>query len=322
MIHLRLVIHFLLGSLIQVSAIVTSGDPNDPRWIIEPADAPFFVSLFNRGECAGTIVGKRFVVTAAHCVCNLYDKDESDAPTAILWNDERHQAIRTFFNPDCLFSCEDDGPNRCDVAVLEFNKDLVTDSNGASMVDVYPYPDDNVIGGKITIYGYGLTGDAGSLTSDRKCRNADEDYKFRRAENIVTSIDEVINYRMDNALNGGLDLEGMAQDGDSGGPATMEGDDGSSVYLVGANSGTSESNPCDYESIDQYAKVYGQPHFDFVSKILDPNDLSICPYQTWWAMESIDDDSYIDCSAVGCLRCHFLNFFPFIMFGSVLTCMC
>jgi len=286
----------LLTLLTKASAIVTSGNQNNPKWIVEPEDAPFFVSLFSRGECAGTIVGKRHVVTAAHCVCNLDDTDKSDAPTAILWNGERYKAWGTFFNPDCLFSCRNDGPNRCDVAVLVFNTDLVTDTNGASAIDVYPHSDENIDGGKITIYGYGLTGDAESLNTAIKCRNAEEDGKFRRAENIVTSIDGVISYQMNRASDGGLDLEGMAQDGDSGGSATFEEDDGT-VYLVGANSGTSESNSCDYGSFDEYAKISGQPHSNFVSKVLDPNDDSICPYQIW--MDLTDDDTYSNCPSTG-----------------------
>jgi len=305
-----------------VSAIVTSGDPNDPQWIIEPADAPFFVSLFNRGECAGTIVGTRHILTAAHCVCNLDDDDDGDSsatpPTAILWNDETYEAWGTFFNPDCLFSCEEDGPNRCDVALLAFKDDLVTEDNGAIALKVYPHSDESINGRKITIYGYGLTGNADNLTSASECQDASEDGAFRRAENIVTDSGTdneygVIQYQMDTIEDGGLILEGIAQDGDSGGTAVMEADDGT-IYLVGANSGTSESNPCNYGSVDQYAKV--SAHFDFISKVMNPIDHQstdlICPYQTWGSTDANDSSCATSASTGASRGYHYLVFYSSI----------
>merc|ERR1712159_606627 len=83
------------------------------------------------------------------------------------------------------------------------------------------------------------------------------------AQNIVTDTsDGVIRYQMNN--NGGLDLEGMAQDGDSGGAATIT--KNGVTYPIGANSGTMERNSCDYGSIDEYVRL--SEHYDFITKVL------------------------------------------------------
>lgn len=249
--------------LTTVEAIVTGGNPNDVKYLIENDEAPFFVSLFSRGDCAGTIIANNYVLTAAHCI--------DSPPKTILYNNESYNPWAAFLNPNCLFSMEDDGPNRCDVAVLAFEEDLL--ASGASYLPIYSSSDEN--GKTIKIYGYGVTGDAGNLTNSRKCSRAEEDGKFRRAENIVTSVtDGVVRYRMD---EDGLSLEGMAQDGDSGGPATITID--GIEYLAGANSGTSERNSCDYGSIDEYSRL--SEHYDFIALILDPNNQSICPWVVW-----------------------------------------
>jgi len=79
---------------------------------------------------------------------------------------------------------------------------------------------------------------------------------------VTGNADGVLTYTMD---NNGLALEGIAQDGDSGGPLTIERD--GKRYLAGANSGTSESNPCDFGSVDQFARVYN--HRNFIARVLD-----------------------------------------------------
>lgn len=258
-------------SALVVNAIVTAGDPNDEKFLGDLLDAKFFVSLGSRGDCAGTVVGNSNILTAAHCVA-----DTNDQPKAILYDGTIVRPWAAFMNPKRPFLVDEDGPNGNDVAVLAFAKEIATQDM------ILPiYPGDAELGKIITIYGYGITGSAADLTG-RKCRGK-EDGKFRKATNVVTDTsDGVIRYRMDNAANGGLDTEGMAQDGDSGGTVTMTVDD--VTYVVGANSGTEEKNSCDYGSIDEYNRV--SEHFDFISKIMNPDDESICPWKVYEEPES------------------------------------
>lgn len=232
----------------NVQGISTAGNHNDARYVVDPLDYPYFVSLFERGSCAGAIVGKRHVVTAAHCFCQDGAYKSAVGTKTILSDSSSVFASRVHYNPDCPFDCGADGPNRCDVAVLEYNSDIVGDS---VPLELYKWNDE--VGKRITILGYGNTGDAG----DDSCIEGDG--KFRRAHNIVTAAEQspggIIKYVMDdpNEESGALSLEGLAQSGDSGGPAiiTRSGKN----YLAGANSGTDESNPCDYGSVDQYCRI-------------------------------------------------------------------
>merc|ERR1712224_1143633 len=97
--------------------------------------------------------------------------------------------------------------------------------------------------------------------------------------------DGVVRYRLD---QNGLNLEGNAQDGDSGGAATITVN--GVTYLVGANSGTMERNSCDYGSIDEYVRL--SEHYDFITKVLDCRDNSISPSKVWKKI----DNGQVNCS--------------------------
>jgi len=245
-----------LALLKEAVGILTAGDHNGPSFVVQPGDFPYFISIRERGDCAGAVIGDKYVVTAAHCFCPKPDK----APDIILSDGSKVKPTKAFFNPECMFSCDDDGPNRCDVAVLEFAAALPA---AASSIKVYA--DSDEVGKEIVITGFGSTGDA----ADAVC--VDGDGKMRRATNIVTAVEGspggVIKYAMDQGRSG----EGMAQDGDSGGPAVIT--KGGVAYIAGVNSGTAEANPCDYGSIDQYARL--SAHKTFIDKVVDPDDDSI-----------------------------------------------
>ena len=120
----------------------------------------------------------------AHCIC------QGSSPTrnrikAILSNGSSKLAARVFRNPNCKFNCANDGPNRCDAAVLEFDENVVEAS-----VAIPIYEGNDEVGKTIEIFGYGLTGPTSSFT--KNCRAAEEDGRFRTAENVVTSANGVV----------------------------------------------------------------------------------------------------------------------------------
>lgn len=234
---------YLSLCLREVGGITTAGDPNQGSYIVQPSSYPYFVSLGERGNCAGAVISAKHVITAARCYCPT-----PLSPLKAIFSDDSHMyANRVYFNPGCMFSCNDDSPNRCDVAIMEFDTEI---NETHTPLPIYTHSDQ--VGKELTILGYGNTGDAGQGSC------IEGDGKMRRAKNIVTSIEGggifggVIKYTMD---QNGLALEGMAQGGDSGGPAVIERD--GTTYLAGVHSGTADiySNPCAYGAVDEYCRL-------------------------------------------------------------------
>lgn len=260
----------------QGSGVTTDGDPTDKKFVVKPAEFPYFVSLKERGNCAGAIVGSHHIVTAAHCVCKAAKVDV----TAVFSDGSKKAPTAAYFNPACKFHCDEDGPNRCDVAVLEFDEDIAADFE---TVALYKWGDE--VGKDITILGFGATGDA----EGGECEQPDG--KMRRAVNVVTKVEGhpggVLKYKMDS--NSRHELQGMAQDGDSGGPAIIRKD--GVDYLAGVNSGTSEQNPCDFGSVDQYCRI--SSHESFIKKVL-AGDVDIIADFDFTEGEDQGDDDYTD----------------------------
>lgn len=258
----------VLAAVGHSGAIIVKEDPNNPKWIVEPEDAPYFVSLYGkkkmRGDCAGAIIGTHHVVTAAHCACGYSKKGMH------VWfsNGTTVKPVKGYLNPDRLFNCKRDGPNKYDVAVLEFEAAIAS-----ADVALPVYQSSDEVGQTITIYGFGITGTPDQYTTPKKCRKGKDDGQLRRAKNIVTSANGVIKYVMD---QGGLEMEGIAQDGDSGGPAIIV--TSGTRYVAGVNSGTSESNSCDWGSVDEYARL--SEHHAFILSVLD-RDGTVSPTWIW-----------------------------------------
>uniref|UniRef100_A0A7S1BBH9 Peptidase S1 domain-containing protein n=1 Tax=Corethron hystrix TaxID=216773 RepID=A0A7S1BBH9_9STRA len=245
-------------------SIVTIDDPSEA--VVNVRNYPFFVALYARGDCAGTIISRRHVVTAAHCVCG-----SPKAGIPVLFADGRKIVpVRGYRNPACVFDCKKDGPNRCDVAVLAFDVD-VAKAGDAAIVPVYAGKDE--VGRAMEIFGYGISGKASTFAGNpKKCRKAKVDRKFRMATNVVDRVNgklRVVEYDLTNRPG-----EGIAEDGDSGGPALIT--VGAKKYIIGVNSGTSEKNPCEIGAVDQYARL--SIHYNFIQNAMGGE---VSPWVTW-----------------------------------------
>jgi len=77
------------------------------------------------------------------------------------------KAVDTHFNPNCKFSDFRDGPNRCDVAIIELD--------GEADVEPFPvYQWDDEEGKHMDIYGWGVTGRADKIKASA-CDDGPED---------------------------------------------------------------------------------------------------------------------------------------------------
>ena len=84
------VLAFLLKIIVPGGAIIIHPNVPDSKYVVSVATAPFFVSLDNRGSCAGTlVVGATdakfsYVISAAHCFCNDNGEKQKKATTVIF----------------------------------------------------------------------------------------------------------------------------------------------------------------------------------------------------------------------------------------------
>ena len=67
------------------------------------------------------------------------------------------------FNPSCTYSCRNDGPNKCDIAIMKLSSNVVPASAKKAALPVYKWSDEK--GKTIDIYGFGVTGSAAQFTN-------------------------------------------------------------------------------------------------------------------------------------------------------------
>lgn len=237
------------------NAIITKEDPQQA--VIDLADAKFFVSLFRRGDCAGSILSDSFVATAAHCVCGT----RNSGVEVIDYQNVQRGAVAAYQNPGRKFNCNRDGPNANDVAVLEF---AGTPFRNHDARPVYAAEDE--VGQTMWILGMGIKGQPDDFATPKACRDGPTDSSLREGFNTVDKArDGILSYDMTQTGPSSHPREAIAQDGDSGGPALLRSD--GEWMVAGVNSGTNENNSCDWGSRDEYCRL--SEHAAWIDRAMD-----------------------------------------------------
>jgi hypothetical protein len=220
----------------EARGIVTRHDREDARYLELAGRFPAAVTLEPDG--AGTLVGKQWVLTAAH-IAELSKETELHALVA----DARIAVSRVVFHPQWTGS----GPH--DVALLELERPL----RQAAPAGLFEGRDE--IGREVFFVGSGDTGD-GLTGPDRA------DGKRRAATNTVIAVDSDWVYFVFDAPGDepgadpgeATDLEGVSGPGDSGGPALVRQD--GRLYVLGVSShAVGKDGPGRYGVREVYTRV-------------------------------------------------------------------
>ena len=201
-----------LSVSMDAGAIISRDDVPDADYVVQDADYPEVVDLFEPGDCTGTLIHQSFLLTVAHCAEDL------DAGAVLVVDGIDHEVAEVTLHPQW------DGW-LYDIALIRFDVPV----RGLTPVPLYRGGDE--VGQMLTLVGRGVH--ATGLEGER---GGTIDGQLRRATNVVSAVCgqwlEVF-FEPPNDPNA-TDLEGVGAEGDSGGPAFIENEDGR--FLAGLNS--------------------------------------------------------------------------------------
>ncbi len=149
-------------------AIAIRDDISDSDYVVDDADFPALVDLFEPGDCIGTLIQQSLLLTVAHCATELtagqslnvngVDKKVAEVILHPSWRDE-----------------EDD----FDIAVVRFETPV------AGVVPLPIYRGSLEVSAQVTLVGRGVT-----ATGPQGEEGAASDGKLRRATNTVTAAND------------------------------------------------------------------------------------------------------------------------------------
>jgi len=240
---------WLLGlSLASISAlapaIVIRHDRPDGDYVVRRADFPYLARV--SGFAEGTLIGERWVLTAAHVAMSL-----NPVNGFVDVNGKRYRVKSVIFHPKGDMNRE---ANPVDLALLYLREPV----KGVEPAGLYARKDE--AGKTVTFLGAGATGDG-------RAEPAVRDGKTRRASNVIDKVDENNIRFLFDAPPKGLADEGISGPGDSGGPAILmvKG----KPFVVGVSNSNSK-NPgqghCMYGTEESYARV--SAHLSWIQRAM------------------------------------------------------
>lgn len=201
------------GALVSppAAAIVIRHDVPPSAYVVDDTEYPGVVDLFEPGDCIGTLVDDRHLLTVAHCAEDTRDADVLNV------NGQRRGVDAVFLHPKWNGWAND-------IAMIRLDDPVDTPPTPV-------YRGEDEAGATLTLVGRGLY--ATGLEGER---GAVDDGVLRRATNVVTAATpQWLEVYFDDPDSPDVTaLEGVGAGGDSGGPAFIQSEGG--VFIAGLNS--------------------------------------------------------------------------------------